>query len=43
MRLVLLDEGEGLVEVDGFEANEGVFIISTSSRPDVLNPDTSWS
>ncbi len=27
-----------LVEMDGFEANEGVIIIAATNRPDVLDP-----
>ena len=27
-----------LVEMDGFEANEGIIIIAATNRPDVLDP-----
>ena len=27
-----------LVEMDGFEANEGVILIAATNRPDVLDP-----
>ena len=27
-----------LVEMDGFEANEGVIIVAATNRPDVLDP-----
>jgi len=31
-----------LVEMDGFEANEGVILIAATNRPDVLDPIAKW-
>src|SRR5437016_14391568 len=31
-----------LVEMDGFESNEGVILVAATNRPDVLDPAPRW-